>query len=769
MDTANAVRKSEEVPVRIRCVFESKIFHNATSKYCIVRMKTADRSVPEKARSNAPFPDSMIRFTAIGYELPFTSSVELVLEGKWVDGKYGLQLQVEQWQEIVPTTVEGVLNYLSSGLLKNIGTRTEEEIVSRFGVDSLRIIEEEPQRLLEVRGITEERLEEIKVSYGESRALRGIITLLSPFKLTPKAALKIYSHFGPASLDILKKSPYALCQIPGYGFLKVDAILRKNNCDYHDPQRIAGALFWTMENARSDGGHLFLERSKLTEEAGRLLNTNLLLSSQKVSKEEVSDALQELIDGESLIDEEDRIYHPKVYAQEESVAQVIARMLSEPSLPGNIQPILNQVKEALGLKLSPKQELAVLEVFRHNLSVITGSPGTGKTTVLKVILAVYARLYRNDSVMLLAPTGRASRRMAESTGFVNAKTMHTALGLFGEDSDEHGKGELPMLDARLIIVDECSMLDMWLAQKFFSRIQPGTRVVLVGDPDQLPSVGAGNVFQEIIHCGIVPVTVLDQIFRQSSGSFIAHNAKIINQGGTNLYYGEDFLFIGAKDQEETAAILMELYCQEVEVHGTEQVQILAPFRKRGEASADLLNQELREIINPFQSAEEELRIGASTYRRGDRVMQTKNTKQVSNGDLGFIRSVVPYGGVSALVDFGEGRQIRYDAEALGHLDLAYATTVHKSQGSEYDIVLIPILKSQSIILSRNLLYTAITRAKKRVVLVGQKAALFMAIHSVANVRRNTLLGERICRSHAARQPSGNPFLRLVGETLKRVS
>lgn len=327
--------------------------------------------------------------------------------------------------------------------------------------------------------------------------------------------------------------------------------------------------------------------------------------------------------------------------------------------------------------------------------------------------------------------------------------MHNALGLTNEEDEENREGQRQNLDAQLIIVDECSMVDMWLARQFFTRLKDGAKIVLVGDPDQLPSVGAGNVFKEIISCGIVPVTVLDQIFRQSSDSFLAYNAKIINRGETNLYYGEDFTFIPAKNQEDTAAIIMEIYCQEADIHGVDRVQILSPFRKRGEASSDQLNAELREIINPFRSAEDEIRIGGNCYRAGDRIMQNKNTPNVSNGDLGFIRSVSTSDPVSAEVDFGDGRKFTYKAEDLSRLELAYATTIHKAMGSEYDVVIIPMLKAHSIMLSRNLFYTAITRAKKRVILVGQKAALFMAIHCNDVTRRNTLLGERICLYYRA--------------------
>lgn len=762
------IAKQASQQARIRCTFDSRIFHNPGNKYCIVRMKTEDKSVPPNARINRYFPDQKIRFTAVGYEIPMTDAVEVILDGWWVDGKYGVQLQVEQWNEIIPETEEGILNYLNSGLLKNVGGKTAEEIVSRFGINALRVIEETPERLLDIRGITPERLEEIKDSYAESRKLRDIITLLAPFKLTPKAALKIYNYFGPASIEILRDSPYALCQIPGYGFLRVDAIMRENRCDLHDPMRVRGAIHYALEHAKIDGGHLYLERKKVLESAVKLLNNNIILSTQKVRQDEVVEALEQMILDGAAVAVEELIYQPKVFAQEDEVARVIAARLVERSPLENYKPVLEQVKKDLGLKLSQKQEVAVNEAFLRNLSVITGSPGTGKTTVLKMILEVYARLHPEHKVVLLAPTGRASRRMAESTGFKGAKTMHNALALTNEEDEESREGQRQNLDAQLIIVDECSMVDMWLARQFFTRLKEGAKIVLVGDPDQLPSVGAGNVFKEIISCGIVPVTVLDQIFRQSSDSFIAYNAKIINRGETNLYYGEDFTFIPAKNQEDTAAIIMEIYCQEADIHGVDRVQILSPFRKRGEASSDQLNGELREIINPFRSAEDEIRIGGNCYRAGDRIMQNKNTPNVSNGDLGFIRSVSASDPVSAEVDFGDGRKFTYKAEDLSRLELAYATTIHKAMGSEYDVVIIPMLKAHSIMLSRNLFYTAITRAKKRVILVGQKAALFMAIHCNDVTLRNTRLGERICLYYRAMaKDTGRPVPIALEEKLKK--
>ena len=725
--------------------YDGKIFHNPSNKFCIVIVKTADTSIPEKARDKRRYRDHLIRFTAVGYEIPMTDAVELELDGEWVNGKYGMQLQVEQWREIVPKTKEGVLSYLGSGLIKGIGEKTAAEIVAKFGTGTLDILEKHPERLLEVRGITENKLEDIRTSFAESRMLRDIMTLLAPFKLTPKTALKIYQHFGPACMDLLKKSPFELCQIPGFGFRRVDAIVRKTDNRPRDPMRIGGALHCTLDEAKGKQGHLFLERETLCKAAFKLLNEKIPLPEMRVRPEEVEKELDGMILNGSVVSMRDNIYHPAVFAQEDETASRIARLLAEERPPmKDISAVIETVRTELGLRTSEKQESAVRTAFLYNLSIITGSPGTGKTTVLKIILEVYRRLWPDNKIVLMAPTGRASRRMAESTGFEGACTLHSGLGLVSEEDEGSRNRKKDGLDADMVIVDEFSMVDMWLAGKFFPALKKGAKIILVGDPDQLPSVGAGNVFRELIQCGLVPVTVLDEIFRQAKDSLIAHNARFIHDGNTRLYYGNDFQFLLCDSQEDAAAAIIERYCQEIESNGIEHVQILSPFRTEGAASSDHLNAAIREIVNPFQSTEDEVRIGPKTFRVGDRIMQTKNTDKVSNGDLGFIRYIddTPDGKRIGL-EFGENRSLEYSTEDLVNLDLAYATTIHKAMGSEYDIVLMPILKAHYIMLYRNLLYTGITRARKKVVLAGEKSVLFMAIHKNEISRRNTLLGERI--------------------------
>lgn len=738
----------------IIATFDAKIFDNPANRYCVVRMKTDDTSIPEGARSSRRYPDHLIRFTAVGYDLPLTNAVRLKLDGEWIKSKYGLQLQVESCQEIVTKTEDGVRAYLGSGLIKGIGQKTAAQIVARFGTDALDILEHTPERLLEISGITEKKLEDIKASYTESRALRDIIALLAPFQLTPKMAAKIYQELGPASVDILRNSPFELCRVSGIGFKRVDAIIQKTDPRPHDPMRIRGAVRYALDEARSKNGHLFLSREDALNEALKLLNEKLPVET-RLHRVEVEAAVTDMALEGQIVLTHDAVYLAAQFSLEDETAHSIAKLLSQQMPAEDITSCLANAKEAAGLVLSEKQEIAVQTAFANPISIITGSPGTGKTTVLKMILEVYRALHPGEEYMMMAPTGRASRRMAESTGCTDARTMHSSLGLISEEDEDNRTDRGQPLHAGLIIVDETSMVDMWLAKQFFTRIRPGTRLVLVGDADQLPSVGAGNVFRELMTCGLVPVTVLDRLFRQAGDSLIAHNAKFINEGNTRLYYGNDFVFVDAENQEAAARILQEQYCKEIAEHGVAQVQILSPFRTEGAAGANLLNTAIQETVNPFSSEEDEIHFGKKIFRVGDRIMQTRNTKRASNGDLGFIRAIqeTPDGKLIQ-VDFGEGRNEKYSMEDLADLDLAYATTVHKAMGSECLVILMPLIRAHTIMLYRNLLYTGITRAKQKVVLVGQKSVLFMAISRSNISKRNTQLGERIknyCRAFTPRK------------------
>ena len=725
-------------------VYERTIYYNPVNKYSVISVKTSDRSIPEKARSAYRHRDNMIHFAAVGYELPRTDQVSMILDGEWKEGKNGFQLHVTQCEEIVPQTRDGIKGYLSSRLIKGIGGKTAELIVDRFGADTLNILENEPERLLEIRGVSKAKLEEIIASYNESRALRDLMLLLAPFQITPTTATKIYDHFGAHSVDILRDNPFELCQISGFAFKRVDAIMRKNNWPLNSPMRIRGAVFAALESARGDGGHLYLEAEQLRKEAMSLLNSMIPVPQMRVKADDLNAVIEDMLLQGKIINSNGNYYMVKTFAQEDETARSIAKLLCRPVKRVDVQELLTQVRHQLGVELSLRQTEAVHMVFRSDLSIITGSPGTGKTTVLKAVIEVFKLLKPSEKILLAAPTGRASRRMAESTGVDNASTLHSLLGLFGEDGTFRKNDEGDMLDAGLIIVDETSMMDMWLARQFFSRIGPHTKVLLVGDADQLQSVGAGDVFRELIDCGLIPVTVLNEIFRQKKDSLIAYNAQKINNNYTRFFYGNVFTVCKCTGQEEAAEHIRNIYLAQVRQYGVDRVQILSPFRSTGAASVDQLNEMIRELVNP-QTEEADLKVGNLYFRVGDKIMQNKNSAKASNGDIGFIRGFRhdERDGMRVSIQFSPTRTVEYSMEEMGHVELAYATTVHKAQGSEFDVVIFPLLRSHARMLTRSLVYTAITRAKAKVILVGQIGMLYMAVHKDDTGKRNTQLGRRI--------------------------
>ncbi len=725
-------------------VYDRTIYYNPTDKYCIIRVKSTDQSIPEQARSAYQHRDRMIRFVAVGYELPRTNQVSMLLDGEWKNGKHGFQLQVDKWEEIVPQTIEGVRGYLASRLVKGVGPKIANLIVDRFGTEALSVIENEPERLLEIKGITENKLEEIKRTFDESRCLQNIMVLLSPFQITPTAAMKIYEHFGARSVDILKENPFELCQVPGFGFRRVDDIVLKNGMAFHSPHRIRGAVFAALEKQRVDGGHLYLSEDGLKKAAARLLNEKQPIPQLGIKPGEIASIMEEMVLRGEIVCASGNYYQMHIFAQEDDTARKIAELLSVPPERVEITRALDHIRGTLGINLSQKQCEAVHMAFRSNLSIITGSPGTGKTTVLKAIIEVFQLLYPNREIMLAAPTGRASRRMAESTGFLKAKTLHSLLGLMGEDVFP-GKKEKKPLEAGLIIVDESSMIDMWLARQFFGRVNPGTKVVLVGDVDQLQSVGAGDVFRQLIGSGLIPVTVLNQIFRQSTGSRIAVNAQRVNAGDVKLEYGEDFQLIRSDTQEAAADTICKIYLEMAKHYGIHRVQILSPFRTEGAAGTDQLNLVIREAVNPPRDDSPDVKVGSQYFRVGDKVMQRQNNSKASNGDIGYIQSIShnEKGALVVTISFPPNREVGYELEDMKHIELAYATTIHKAMGSEFEFVIMPVIRSHAMMLCRNIFYTAITRAKKQVILVGQKPTLMIAIHKNEVGRRNTRLAERI--------------------------
>lgn len=721
------------------CRFDRAIFQSDNG-YCVFSYSTQDESVPKEARKNSFFSDDKIHFTAVGYHLVSTNVVEAELDGTWEKSKHGLQLSVTTCKQIVPTDQAGVLAYLSSGIIKGVGPEIAKAIVARFGDKTMEVLDQNPQQLLSIRGIAKTKLKTIVASYEETKALSDLMIYLAPFGVSMKKAAMIKEEFGDQSLQIVKTDPFQLCRIKGFGFMTVDSIARKTKVSLKHPMRYAGAINYVLDEARVSG-HLFLSVDETVGRCYDLLNSDC--EAEVVSEGEIRQA----ISNERL---ESRIYveGTRVYLSYERMCEVkaakrIVSMILQEDF-GEIYDLdekIDQAEQTLKQKLAPSQRKAVKLCLSHPISIMTGGPGSGKTTTLRFILDIYKKEYPSNEILLAAPTGRASRRMAEQTGMF-ASTLHSALGLITDEESPLNDTEL--LPADLIVVDEFSMVDMRLAYILLERIKPGAQLLIVGDADQLPSVGAGNVLREMIRSEKVPTAVLDTIFRQASNSRIIINAHAINHNDTHLQYGDDFQMLEVQNAEDAAQLVVKNYLQEVSQHGLENVQILSPFRKRGAVASNALNETIRDLVNPASKRKMELKCGSRVFRVGDRIMQTANRNGVSNGDVGLITGMVKVDD-EVFVDIRllDGRELRYSKDMMEDVEFSYCLTIHKSQGQEYPVIIVPLLKEHYIMLRRNLLYTAVTRAKAKVILIGQRQAVYIAIHKCDVGQRNTVLADRI--------------------------
>lgn len=723
----------------MRCKYIRKIFQNEENGYTVALFSTLDHEVPLSARDKFWADKKIIAFTAKGYDLPLTDEIEIEMEGEWETNSHGTQYKVETFLEVVPRTREGILGYLSCGSLKGIGPKTAERIVDRFGLDTLEVMEKYPQELLKIQGISQKKLDRIVDSFGKNKVFRELMTFLSPFHVTPKKANMILQKFRDQSVEIIRKQPYILCSVKGFGFLTVDAIARQCCAATNDPMRISGCVSYVLREAMKQNGHLYLEQEILVKDALKVLNKEPDL--QPVTETEISKVLYRLVMQDSIVVEENRVYITKQHQEEEDTASMIARKLHEQIPALTIEKELEEAQEDLNITLSEQQKEAVRMVFANPICIITGGPGTGKTTVLKVILYIYQKKCGNE-VKLMAPTGRAARRMAESTGNGDATTMHMALGLFGDGDYE---ALTDKLSADFINADEVSMVDMHLAYEFFYKIKAGARVLLVGDVHQLPSVGAGDVFRQLILCGKIPVTVLNLVYRQGKDSNIPINAQLINEGKTNLQWGDDFQMVECSGADAAAQIVKNIYLKEIQMYGMEQVQILSPYKVRSAAGVLELNRSLQDEVNPPVSGKRELHLGGEIFREGDRILQNKNTEFASNGDLGTLVQIAEDEDNNPLVQivFTDGRRVKYEAEQVEMIEHANAITIHKSQGSECQVVIIPWLKAFYPMLKRNIFYTGITRAKQRVYIVGEWKAVCQAIHTDDTGTRKTMLAVKI--------------------------
>lgn len=718
----------------MRCKPVRQIYYNPGNGYTVASFQT-EEELPQKVVMQGS--GSYGIFQAIGTELPTNEGLELELEGEWKDGKFGLQYRVSHFNIQMPTSEEGIQAYLSSNLIKGIGPVTAANIVARFGKDTFYVLDHTPEKLLQVRGVTDTKLKEIMDGYQKSKSIRDLMVYMAPFGVTPRKAALIQEHFKDAAVSIVKENPFRLCEIKGFGFMTVDPIaIQAKNFRADDPLRIKAAITYLMEQAQGEG-HLFLIADEILERADKLLNHKN--TTEIVSERAIRDAGNEMIhkDG-SLICNAGAFYMKKSFQAEMGAAAMLVKLCLQKDAKRNVDRVLRLVQQREKIILNAKQQEAIKMAFEHPVSIITGGPGRGKTTIIRFIIAVQEELDKNAMILLCAPTGKASRKMNESTGYP-AMTIHKAVGLTGEAGEEEWNGKNSMPDD-LIIADEFSMVDMFLADKLFSSIKLGARLVMVGDQDQIESVGPGNVFKEMIASGKIPITVLDECFRQEEDSTIIKNADKINANRMDLRFDDTFRFYTASDDSDAAEIIRKIYQEELGRDGenADSVQVLSPLRKDTKAGSDALNEMLREIVNPKRKGYPEITNGTRSYRQGDKVMQIKNNDEVSNGDVGEVLNIYKEEGHSRMrVDFGDDRIMTYDEEEYWPLTHAYAMTIHKSQGSEYPVVIVPMLPCFRRMLRRNIFYTAVTRAKEKVIIVGSKRAMAQAIRTDYTAKRNT--------------------------------
>ena len=707
----------------LRCVVERITYQNADNGYTV--LKCAVKNAQDLVTVVGIMPDTHV------------GSV-LALEGVWkVDAKYGRQFSVEKFEETLPATVYGIEKYLGSGLIKGVGPKFARRIVEKFGKDTLDVIEENPDALIEVEGIGRVRVERIRKSWEEQKEIKNIMLFLQGHEVSTSHATKIFKTYGSDSISVVQENPYRLADdIWGIGFKTADTIAEKMGIEKDRFIRLRSGILYTL-NKLSENGHCYAVREQLIKAAVQLL---------EVEEAELEITLDEMLRTEDVIREEEAIYLPPFFFSETGCAKRLLKLLAaERRVQMDVDTVMETVMGRTGQGQHITYDEVQLEAIRAAVSskimVLTGGPGTGKTTTTMGIIAAYRAA--GCRIVLAAPTGRAAKRMSEATG-MEAKTIHRLLEY--KPPEGYQRKEENPLEGDVLILDECSMIDIMLMYNLLKAMPEQMTLIMVGDTDQLPSVGAGNVLKDIISSGRIPVVRLSRIFRQARGSRIIMNAHRINKGEQIDMRGgrdSDFFFAAKETNEEVVELLVK-YCTEnlpryYHVDALQDIQVLTPMQ-RGVCGAANLNQVLQEAMNPGSIF---LRRGGTQYRLHDKVMQIRNDydKEVFNGDIGVINHV-DMEERELTVNF-DGREVVYDVSELEELTLAYATTIHKSQGSEYPIVVMPFTMSHYVMLQRNLLYTGVTRAKKILVLIGEKKAVWYAVKNETTADRNTKLAERL--------------------------
>lgn len=698
--------------------------------------------------------------TAIG-EMPLAGVGERVeLTGQWTEHKtYGRQFRAETCKTLAPATLTALKNYLASGLIKGVGESTAQAIVQTFGMETLDVLEKEPARLAEVPGIGQIRAQTIGASYGAQLGLRDIMLGLQKYGVTIGQAMKLYKIYGELCLAKIEENPYRLIDdVEGIGFKTADAIARNGGVEPDAPYRLRAGLKYTLQWARQEG-HTYLPREKLVEVAAGLLQAEIA---------PVERTLTELLLEGQLIQEqlpgEDGIFLPGMFRTEQDCALRLLRLQGQSALDNPFfrpKAQIARLEQQLDITLAPAQRQAVELALKAGALVITGGPGTGKTTILRFVITLLEEM--GTEYALCAPTGRAAKRMGETTGR-DASTIHRLLEYsYGEGG--FGRNAENTLLADVVIVDEMSMVDVPLMAALLRALAPGTRLIMVGDSDQLPSVGPGNVLRDMVDSGQIPVVRLTEIFRQSGRSAIVTNAHRINEGQMPILEGlEDFGFEPMEEQEAVIRRLIALNSGKAAKLGAQEplqdIQVLAPMKK-GPLGVYNLNKRLQEALNPPAHKKKERKYGDVVFREGDKVMQIKNDYRLAwtrslphqppemgegvyNGDLGTIMSIDLYEQTLEVL-FDDGRSAVYSFSMLEELELAYCISIHKSQGSEFPIVLLPLLGGPPMLLNRNLLYTAVTRARHMVYILGRQSCIQQMVRNNQVKRRYSGLARFLCR------------------------
>jgi exodeoxyribonuclease V alpha subunit len=724
----------------IRAQVERVTYYNEENHYTIAKVRIEGRNS---------------QVTVVGTLYSVVPGESLRLKGSWeVHPRWGEQFRIASYETLMPATVKGIERYLGSGMIKGIGPVMAKRLVARFREETLDVIDTDMDRLGEVPGIGQKRIEMIRMAWEEQKEVRNVMVFLQGNGVSPAYAAKIYRFYGGDAVRMVRENPYRLAvDIFGIGFLTADSIAAKLGIGKEAPLRIETGILYVLGQLASEG-HLFFPRDLLVERCSEALEVDReripqALSSLAVQRKVVLEEPGQLSGGAARY-RDGIVYLASLYVSEKGTAELLARLAAHPRQMRlvNVEEALRWVEGTGGVSFSLRQLDAVRASLEQKVLVITGGPGTGKTTIIKGIIAIAGKT--GQKVLLAAPTGRAAKRMTEATG-MEARTIHRLLEYGpGSVSSEGGfkRNESNHLDAGLIIIDEASMVDVSLMYHLLKAVPPQATLVLVGDVDQLPSVGPGSVLKDIISSGCVGCVRLSEIFRQSTKSMIIVNAHRINAGEMpffekNAGQGHDFVFVDIEDPDEVLRYVVGLCRDEIPsrfgFHPVKDVQVLTPMH-RGVVGVSNMNARLQEALN---SSTDGISRGGRFFKRGDKVLQTRNNyeKDVYNGDIGTVISMDRE--VQELkVDF-EGKVVSYDFNELDELILAYAISVHKSQGSEYPVVVMPILTQHYLLLQRNLLYTAITRGKKLVYLVGTRKALSIAIRNDTPHRRYTLLAERL--------------------------